>query len=83
MFDIQCQLDKKDKQPTDLLWYAERCQQVYQRLKKIACVTVAVEQYKEKRALNTPAKKVATSKTTTQTTSSTNSNFQLSISKQD
>ena len=65
---MQRQLNTGDERPTDLLRYAERCQRVYQELKNVARVTAAVERAKEKRALSTaatPAKKVATSTTTT------------------
>ena len=87
LLEMQRQLNTGNERPTNLLKYAERCQQVYQGLKDIARVTAAAEQYKEKRVSstnNTPAaKKVATSTTTTQTTSLTKPNCQLSISKRD
>ena len=71
---MQRQLNTGDEQPTNLLKYAKRCQRVYQGLKNVACVTAAVKQAKEKRALTLAAKNVATSTTTTQTTSSTKPN---------
>ena len=83
---MQRQLNTENERPTNLLKYAERCQQVYQGLKDVARVLAAAKQYKEKRASsnNTPAaKKVATNITTTQTMSSTEPNCRLSISKRD
>ena len=73
---MQHQLSTEDKRLTNLLEYAECCQCVYQNLKDIARVKAASKQYMEKRAAltgsstATPAKKINTSTTTTQTTNS-------------
>ena len=76
---MQRQLSTKDKKPTNLLKYAERCQRVVQKLKDAAHIKTASEQYNKNGAAatiapasNTPAaKKIATSSSTTaQTTSS-------------
>ena len=82
---MQRYMVNRDKELTDLLKYAAQCKRVYQKLKDVACVTAAVKQSKEKQATATPARKVATSTTTTQTTSSLAklSSRQLTISKQD
>ena len=88
---MQCQLITGDKQPTNLLKYAKRCQRVYQRLKNLACMTAALEKYAEKYVAATAtaafatslAKKVSTRITTTKTTSFANLNSrQLSTSEQ-
>ena len=84
LLDIQRYMVNGEEEPTDLLKYAAQCEWIYQKLKDIACMMAAVKRSKEKQALNTlTAKKVATSTTIIQTTSSTKPNRQLRINKQD
>ena len=87
-FDMQRYIVNGDEEPTDLLKYAAQCEQVYQKLKDIACVTAAVERSKEKRTSSNStlaAKKVAMSLsiTTIQTTSSAEPSRRLTINKHD
>ena len=85
---MQHNMVNEDKEPTNLLKYAEQCKQVYQKLKKILRLIAASKQYKEKRIatnlglITFLARKTTTSTTTTRTMSFTNPvSWQLTISE--
>ena len=81
-YNMRRQLIIRDKQPTDLLKYAEHCQRVYQRFKDLTRIITTSERYAEKHVATTAtaasatssAKKVSTRITTTRTTSSADPN---------